>query len=171
MPAIIALSVVLMVIFIAWLLAAQALYWSLYGPNPPESYLGFLGQVLATPRGWALIILGHAVGFVFAAAVFCISVVSFPLLLDRDVGAGCAVQTSLRAVMANPRTMALWALIIAALLIIGSAPLTVGLAIVMPILGHASWHLYRRTVDASGLKNPLPSPWGVEGPDEARSKM
>jgi uncharacterized membrane protein len=158
MPAILALAVVLMVIFIAWLIAAQALYWFLYGPNPPDSYLGFLGEVLTTARGWALIILGHVVGFVFAAAVFCISVVSFPLLLDHDVGAGCAVQTSFRAVMANPRPMALWAFIIAALLIIGSAPLTVGLAIVMPVLGHASWHLYRRTVEAAGLENPPSSP-------------
>jgi uncharacterized membrane protein len=158
LPAILALGVVLMAIFVVWLLAAQALYVALFGPNSPESYLTLLGQVLTTPRGWILIILGHAVGFMFAAAVFCIGVVSFPLLLDRDVGATYAVQTSIKAVIANPGPMALWALIIAALLMIGSIPLMVGLAVVMPILGHASWHLYRRTVDVSGSMNPPPSP-------------
>lgn len=154
LPAIIALGGALMVIFLAWLLAAQALYWSLYGEMVPESYTGFLYEVLTTRRGWTMIVLGHAIGFVFALAAFSIGVVSFPLLLDRDVGATCAVQTSLRAVMTNPRPMALWALIVAGLLMIGSAPLLVGLAVVMPILGHASWHLYRRTVVPSGEMNP-----------------
>ncbi|HEX2137543.1 MAG TPA: DUF2189 domain-containing protein [Microvirga sp.] len=158
LPAIVALGIVLMIIFTLWLMAAQALYAALYGSEPPQSYIGFIGEVLTTARGWALIVLGHVIGFVFAAAVFCISVVSFPLLLDRDVGATCAVQTSIKAVMTNPRPMALWALIIAALLIIGSAPLMVGLAIVMPVLGHASWHLYRRTVDPPGPMNPPPAP-------------
>ena len=96
--------------------------------------------------------LGHAIGFLFAATVFCISVISFPLLLDRDVGAISAVQTSVKAVLTNPGPMALWAVIIAALLMVGSAPLLVGLAVVMPILGHASWHLYRRTVDLSAAR-------------------
>jgi uncharacterized membrane protein len=155
LPAIAALGVVLMVLFLLWLASAQALYVWLMGPKAPESYLGFLGEVFTTARGWALIILGHAVGFVFAAAVFAIGVISFPLLLDRDVGAGCAVQTSIRAVAANPRTMALWAAVIAVLLIVGSAPLLVGLAIVMPVLGHASWHLYRRTVEPSERANPV----------------
>jgi uncharacterized membrane protein len=157
LPAIGALGVVLMVLFLVWLASAQALYVWLMGPTAPESYVGFLSEVFTTARGWALIILGHAVGFVFAAAVFTIGVISFPLLLDRDVGAGCAVQTSVRAVVANPGTMALWAAIIAVLLIVGSAPLLVGLAVVMPVLGHASWHLYRRTVEPSERANPAPS--------------
>ncbi len=154
LPAIIALGSVLMVIFVTWLLAAQALYWSLYGGMVPESYTGFLYEVITTRRGWTMIVLGHAIGFVFALAAFSIGVISFPMLLDRDVGATCAVQTSLRAIVTNPRPMALWALVVAALLMIGSAPLLVGLAVVMPVLGHASWHLYRRTVVPSGEKNP-----------------
>jgi uncharacterized membrane protein len=156
LPAILALGVVLMGIFVVWLATAQALYEWLYGPFAPRSYTAFLLEVLTTARGWTLIIVGHALGFVFAAAVFIIGVISFPLLLDRDCGAACAVQTSVRAVMANPRTMALWAAIIAALLMIGSLPLLVGLAVVMPILGHASWHLYRRTVEPPEAGNPLP---------------
>jgi uncharacterized membrane protein len=156
LPAILALGVVLMVIFAVWLAVAQGLYEWLYGEMAPDSYAAFLKQILTTGRGWTLIILGHAIGLVFAAVVLSISVISFPMLLDRDVGAACAVQTSVRAVMANPRTMALWGLIVAALVMIGSAPLLVGLAVVMPILGHASWHLYRRTVEPPVVTNPVP---------------
>jgi uncharacterized membrane protein len=158
LPAILALGLLLLVIFILWLATAQALYQWLYGPTAPESYTAFLADVLTTARGWTLIILGHALGLLFAAAVFTVGVISFPLLLDRDCGAACAVQTSVRAVLANPRTMALWAAIIAGLLMIGSLPLLVGLAVVMPILGHASWHLYRRTVEPPEARNPPPRP-------------
>jgi len=79
--------------------------------------------------------------------VLAISVISFPLLLDRDVGAAIAVRTSIRAVLTNPETMALWGLIVAGLLALGFATLLVGLAIVVPVLGHATWHLYRRVVE------------------------
>jgi uncharacterized membrane protein len=75
-----------------------------------------------------------------------ISVVSFPLLLDRNVGAGVAILASVKVVLRNPVTMAIWGLIIAGLLLIGSLPLFIGLAIVMPVLGHSSWHLYRKVV-------------------------
>jgi uncharacterized membrane protein len=155
LPAILALGALLMVVLVLWLFAAKALYQSLYGAMAPESYTGLIYEVLTTRRGWTMIVLGHAIGFVFALVAFSIGVVSFPLLLDRNVGAICAVQTSIRAVLANPRTMALWAAMIAGLLMIGSTPLLVGLAVVMPILGHASWHLYRRTVEPAGdTKDP-----------------
>jgi uncharacterized membrane protein len=78
--------------------------------------------------------------------VLAISVVSFPLLLDRDIGLGTAIGTSFRAVLENPGTMAVWGLIVAGALIVGSIPLFLGLVIVMPILGHATWHLYRAVV-------------------------
>ena len=94
-----------------------------------------------------LFVVGGLVGFVFAALTFAISVLSFPMLLDRDVGLLLAVRTSLAAVRANPVPMALWALTIAVALVLGSLPLFVGLAIVMPVLGHATWHLYRRAVE------------------------
>ena len=155
-PSILALGLLLMGIFVVWLTTAQALYEWLYGPFAPKSYTAFLSEVLTTSRGWMLIILGHGLGFVFAAIVFTISVISFPLLLDRDCGAASAVQTSVRAVLANPKTMTLWALTLAVLLMIGSIPLLVGLAVVMPILGHASWHLYRRTVEPPAAPNPAP---------------
>lgn len=160
LPSILALGLVLMVIFLAWLATAQALYEWLYGEMAPESYAAFLGEVVTTSKGWTLIVLGHAIGFVFAFVVFSISVLSFPLLLDRDCGVACAVQTSVEAVLKNPKTMGFWALIVAALLMIGSAPLLVGLAVVMPILGHASWHLYRRAVEPASPEtaNPPPAP-------------
>ena len=119
----------------------------MFGPAPPDSITGFLSDVLATPRGWALIILGHAIGFVFAAIVLTTTVVAFPLLLDRDVGAYEAIHTSVRAVLANPIPMAAWGLIVAVLLIVGSLPVFAGLAIVLPVLGHATWHIYRKVVE------------------------
>ena len=94
----------------------------------------------------AMIVVGVGVGFLFALLVLAISVVSFPLLLDRDVGLYTAVMTSIRAVLANPAPMAIWGLIVAGGLVIGSIPLLLGLAIVMPVLGHATWHLYRKVV-------------------------
>jgi uncharacterized membrane protein len=93
-----------------------------------------------------LIVAGNALGFVFSAIVFCLSVNSYPLLLDRDVGAIPAILTSFRAVAANPGPMLVWALIVALALAIGFIPLFIGLAVVLPILGHATWHLYRKVV-------------------------
>jgi uncharacterized membrane protein len=145
LPSILALGFVLLMLFICWQAAAESLYLWLFGPTAPESVNGFLTEVLSTSRGWTLIILGNAIGFAFAA-VLSISVVSFPLLLDRNVGVAVAVHTSVRAVLANPLTMALWGLIIAASLVIGFLFAFVGLAFVVPILAHASWHLYRRAV-------------------------
>ncbi|WP_134498551.1 DUF2189 domain-containing protein [Microvirga pakistanensis] len=142
-----ALGVLLMVIFIAWILAAQAIYQSLFGWHAPQSMSAFLQEVFTTRNGWTLIVVGNAVGFVFSAVVFCLSVISFPLLLDRDVGAIPAIVASFRAVAANPGPMLVWALIVALALAIGFIPLFIGLAVVLPILGHATWHLYRKVVE------------------------
>ncbi|MGA0596157.1 DUF2189 domain-containing protein [Enterovirga sp. CN4-39] len=143
---ILAMGVLLLVVLVCWLATAQALYHAIYGDLVPEAYDDFLWEVVTTPRGWTLIVLGHVLGFLYALAVFSMCVVSFPMLLDRNVGVGTAILTSVEVVRRNPRIMATWALIIAALVMIGSAPLLVGLAIVLPVLGHASWHLYRRAV-------------------------
>jgi len=146
-PSIIALGVVLLVIFLVWLTTARLLYQSIFGYAVPTSLAGLINQVLTTSEGMRLIAMGNILGFVFAVAVLSISVISFPLLLDRDVGVAVAVYTSVKAVVMNPFTMALWGLIVAAALLVGSIPLFVGLAIVMPVLGHATWHLYRRVVE------------------------
>src|SRR5262249_46778690 len=142
-----AVGILLMLLFVAWLMTAQGLYQSLFAVYAaPDSATAFLKSVFTTPAGWKLIIFGNAIGFVFAVVAFTLSVVSFPLLLDRDVGAAAALLTSIRAVAANPVTMAMWGLIVAGLLLLGSLPFFVGLAVVMPILGHSTWHLYRRVV-------------------------
>jgi uncharacterized membrane protein len=144
---IIALGVLLLVIFVSWIAVAQAIYVANFGYTPAELVPDFLRRVLTTPAGWTLIIVGNGVGFLFAAAVLTISIVSFPLLLDRDVGAVVAVLTSVRATLKNPVVIAAWGLIVAALLLAGSLPLFVGLAVVMPVLGHSTWHLYRKLVE------------------------
>ncbi len=144
---ILALGALLVVIFLLWIAVAQAIYVATFGNAPPGSIPDFLRQVFTTPEGWTLIVVGNGIGFLFAVVVFMISVVSFPLLLDRNVGAGVAILTSVRVVLRNPVTMAMWGLIIAGLLVIGSLPLFIGLAVVMPVLGHSSWHLYRKVVE------------------------
>ncbi len=144
--AILALGALLTVIFLIWLATAQSIYQSLFGYGTPESLTAFARDVIGTPAGHALIVLGNGVGFLFAVVVLAISVVSFPLLLDRDVGAAVAIVTSVRAVLANPVAMAAWGLIVAAALALGSLPFFFGLAVVMPVLAHATWHLYRKVV-------------------------
>lgn len=151
LPSIAAVALVLFALFIVWLLTAKLLYQDLFGPEPPASLWAFFSETVTTRRGWTLIALGHAIGLVFAAIVLCTTIVAFPLLLDRDVGAYEAVHTSVRVAMANPVPTLVWGMMIAALLIIGSLPLLVGLAIVLPVLGHATWHLYRKVIE------PLPA--------------
>lgn len=140
------LSVVLGVIYFAWLGAALAIYREIYGTAAPTSVSGFIAEVLTTRAGWTLIIVGCGVGFLFALVALAISAVSFPMLLDRHAGVATAIQTSVHAFMANPMTMMLWGFIVASLLVIGALPLFAGLAVVMPVLGHATWHLYRKVV-------------------------
>ncbi|HEY1935362.1 MAG TPA: DUF2189 domain-containing protein, partial [Acetobacteraceae bacterium] len=142
--AIAGLGLLLVAIFLLWLLTAQGLYDVTLGPKPPVSAAAFAHDVVATWRGWVMIAAGVGIGFVFAVVVLSISVVSFPLLLDHNVRLETAIGTSVRAVRRNKRIMALWGLIVAAGLVLGSLPALLGLVVVMPVLGHATWHLYRR---------------------------
>ena len=144
--AIVLLGLLLMAIFLLWLATALAIYVLTLGPEPPVSISGFARDVFTTPAGWVLIGAGVGVGFLFALLVLAIGVVSFPLLLDREAGLDTAVATSVRAVVANPGPMALWGLIVAGGLVLGTIPCLLGLIVVMPVLGHATWHLYRRVV-------------------------
>jgi uncharacterized membrane protein len=140
------LGLLLVGIFLLWLVAAQVIYVATLGPAAPVSVAAFAREVLDTEAGWAMAVVGVGVGFLFAVLVLAISVVAFPLLLDRNVGIDTAVWTSVRVVAVNPGVMAVWGAIIVALLVIGSLPVLVGLAVVLPVLGHATWHLYRRAV-------------------------
>ena len=140
------LGLVLMVIYFIWMGAAWKIYEMGFGGEAPESVVGFASQIFDTPKGSALTIFGSGVGFFFAVMVFSLSLVSFPMILDRNVSAMIAARTSLRVVLKNPITMAIWGLMVAGSLLIGALPFFVGLAVVLPVLGHASWHLYRKTV-------------------------
>lgn len=144
--AIFGLGLILLAIFLAWLAAAYGVYALQLGPAPPTSLGAFAHAVLMTRAGWGMIFIGLGVGFMFALAALIISVVSFPLLLDHGGGIGRAIATSARAVAANPGPMALWGLIVAGLLALGSTPALFGLILVMPWLGHATWRLYRKIV-------------------------
>lgn len=143
---ILALGGILVVIFLAWIGVAMAIYAFTLGAAPTSAG-DFLNRLISTPEGWALILLGNGIGFLFALLVLAISAVSFPLLVDRQVDWVVAMRTSIAAFMANFRPMLAWGLIVAGGLLLGSIPLFVGLALVMPILGHATWHLYRKTVE------------------------
>jgi len=155
--AIAALGLLLLAVFGIWVMVANAIYIGAFGYAPPASIETFLRDVFTTQAGWSLIVIGNLVGFCFAAVVLTIGVVSFPLLLDRDVGAAVALLTSIRAVAQNPGVMALWGFTVAALLLLGSLPAFLGLTVVMPVLGHATWHLYRKVVDGeAGLR---PGQW------------
>ena len=139
------LGLALLAIFLLWLAAAQNIYTAFLG-QPPTSAAAFLRDVFTTRAGWAMALMGIAVGFVFAVLVLSVSVVSFPILLDRNVGLSAAVITSVRTVLANPIPMACWGLIVAGSLLLASIPLFLGHIVAVPVLGHATWHLYRKLV-------------------------
>lgn len=142
----------LLLIFFGWLIAAGALYVALFHWATPTSIPQFLEQVLLTPRGWALIIGGAIIGAIFGWVVLALSVASMPMLVDCDVSAAEAVSASWRAAQANKGEMVRWGLIVLGLLVLGSIPLFVGLAFVLPWLGYSTWHLYTRLIDRSALQ-------------------
>jgi len=141
-----ALAVGLVVIFLLWLTVARGLFHLIMGPDLPAGFGEMLSQVFGTSQGLTLIVMGNVVGAGFALAVLAMTVVSFPMLLDRDVAPGEAVRTSLAAFRANVMPLLLWGVIVALTLAAGMALLFVGLAVALPVLGHATWHLYRRLV-------------------------
>ena len=144
------LSALLMAIYFIWLGTAWLIYEQTFAGAVPESIMGFVVQILTTPAGWTLIVVGCGAGFIIATVAFTLSVVSFPMLVDQNVSVTTAVQTSIRAVVANPITMGMWAFIVASALLIGSLPFFVGLSVVLPVLGHSTWHLYRKLVERGG---------------------
>jgi uncharacterized membrane protein len=139
-------------IFLAWIFIASGLYIALFGWWEPPSIAAFLSRILTTPEGWALILIGNAIGLVFSAVVLAISVVSLPMLVDCNLSAAQAVSTSWRAARTNPGVLLRWGLIVASLLVLGSIPFFVGLAAVLPWLGYATWHLYTKLIDRSAIR-------------------
>lgn len=144
--AVLILGLYLAAVFAAWIIVAHFIWYVTLGPEQPDSLSGFVQQVLYTGAGWTLIVTGIAVGFCFALIVLATSVVSFPLLLHRNVGVPRAVHTSYQVFRKNPKVVFTWGVVIALLLLIGSIPALIGLIIVLPLLGHATWHFYKRAV-------------------------
>ena len=150
-----ALGAMLLVLLTLWLTAAQSLYEGMFSSSTPRTFGGLLSQVFNEPGGMTLLLVGSALGAVFALVTLCTTVIAFPLLLDRDVGAYVAVETSIRVVLRNPVPMIAWGIIVGAGLFLGSLPLFVGLALIIPIFGHATWHLYRKVIEpASAIRGP-----------------
>ena len=145
---ILALSILMMLLYLAWLFMAQFLYFGMFGVDPPVSASDFVNQLVTTRRGMGLAVYGVLLGFFFAVAALAMSVVAFPLLLDKPVTAATAVVTSIKAVAFNFMVMAVWGVIVVVLLAAGAVVFLLGLAVVLPILGHSTWHLYRRVVEA-----------------------
>lgn len=139
-------GLVLLVLYAIWIGAARMIYLATFGDVRHESVGALLEAVLTTAAGWALIIVGFGVGFLFALAALAIGALSLPAIVDRGVSASEAMTLSVRAFVANPRTMLLWGLVVATAIFVGSLPLFLGLMIVLPVFGHATWHFYRQFV-------------------------
>lgn len=144
--AILRLGLLLAVLFVLWLMTANALYGAIFGASQPTSLSALIGVVFTTPQGWSLLLLGNLAGLGFALIALSTTVIAFPLLLDRGGSASQAVRTSLQAFSVNPLPLLGWGVIVTVLLALGSIPFFVGLALVLPILGHATWHLYRAMI-------------------------
>ena len=170
---ILALGLLLLILFLVWIAVAHAIYILSFGYAEPNNAATFLHQVLTTPEGRRMIVVGNSVGFLFAVIALTVSAISFPLLLDRHVSVATAILTSARVVAQNPATMAVWGLIVAASLFAGMLPLFLGLAVVIPVLGHATWHLYRRALEPDSGPRPdfHPTPRGVRYAAEFPSSL
>jgi uncharacterized membrane protein len=144
--AMLGVGTLLFALFVTWIATAQAVYTTVFGYETAANIPDFAERVLTTQQGLWLIVVGCGIGFVFALVALCISVVAFPMMLDRQATAGEAMATSMRVVAQNPVPMLAWGLIVAALLVLGTIPFFLGLAVVIPLLGHATWHLYRAVI-------------------------
>ena len=156
--AMLGLGTLLLALFVVWIAFAQAIYVAAFGYGGAADGADFVRRVLTTPAGWWMIAVGCGTGFLFALVALCLSVISFPLMLDRHAGAFESMVTSLRVVARNPVPMATWGLIVAALLVAGTIPFFLGLAVVIPLLGHATWHLYREAIAIAPNARPIMTP-------------
>lgn len=152
---ILALGGLLLILFIVWIWIAHTMYIDRYGYGSHRTMLALANDLVTTDKGRELLLTGTAIGFVFAVVALCISVVSFPLLLDRNVGLAAAISTSVAVALKNPVQILAWGAIVAFSLLLGTLPILFGLAIVVPVLGHATWHLYRKALAQD--KSPRPA--------------
>ena len=140
------MAAVIVIFFLFWNFLAHMIFALFLGLQVMTNVTSSLG-VFLTANGLTMLGFGTVVGAVFATVLFSISVVSLPLLLDREVDFVTAMIASFSCVLANPGVMAIWGALVAALLFIGMVPGFLGLFVVLPVLGHASWHLYRLALE------------------------
>lgn len=142
--------------YIIWLDIAIALYVIFFGLNPVDLY-GLVEAVITTPMGALFFVIGNFVGLVLSIFVFSITAVSFPLLFDRDVDFITAMITSVKTVLENRKPMIFWCAIIGVFFAISILSLFVALIVALPILGHATWHLYRRVIEPETEETAIPA--------------
>lgn len=140
-----AMAAVIVVYFLFWNFLSHMIF-ALFLGNAVMTNVSSSLAVFLTPEGLAMLAFGTAVGAAFATLLFCLTVVSLPMLLDREVDFVTAMLTSFALVRENPRLMLGWGALIAICLFLGMLPGFVGLLVVLPLFGHASWHLYRRAI-------------------------
>lgn len=141
------MAFVTLFVFLIWMYQVRLLLALFLGLRSFASFSGFMEVVLTTPEGLIFLAIGHIVGAALSLLVFSITVISIPLLLDRDVDFITAMITSVKTVATSPGPMLVWGLIVAASLVVASLPLFVGLVVVLPVLGHTTWHLYLKAVE------------------------
>jgi len=146
---ILALTIMMAVLYLAWLFMAELIFFSLFETTMPASLSDFINQLFNTRHGGALIAYGNFVGLLFAFAAIALSIVAFPLALDKPVTSFTAVVVSIRAFMANTLVLTVWGLIVVGLMALGAVVFLIGLAVTLPVLGHATWHLYRKLIVTS----------------------
>ena len=140
------LALVSLFTLIIWLDLAVLLFLVFYGAHVP-SLTELFTSVFTTPYGLAFLFVGNGLGAIIALIVFSFTAVSPPLVVDRDVDFVTAMTTSVRAVLANPRTMLAWAAVIGMDLAVSFVTLFVALLVIFPVLGHTTWRLYRRLIE------------------------
>lgn len=142
---ILAMSILMTVLYVAWLFMAELIFFSTFD-TMPATLSAFINELFTTRHGGALIFYGNFVGFLFAFAAMAMSVIAFPLALDKPVTSMTAISVSIRAFTANVYVLAVWGMVVVAMLTVGAALFLIGLSVALPVLGHATWHLYRKII-------------------------
>ncbi|MGI9405953.1 MAG: DUF2189 domain-containing protein [Hyphomicrobiaceae bacterium] len=140
------MAFVMLFVFWVWMYQARTLFAVFFGSRGFATFEGFIEAILTTANGWTFLAVGHLVGAIISLVLFSVTVVACPLLLDREVDFITAMITSIRSVLASPVVMIAWGLFVIVSVILSALPAFLGLLVVLPVLGHATWHLYRRIV-------------------------
>ena len=142
------MAFVMLFVFWVWMYQVRLLVAIILSRMSFSTLDRFIEVVFTTPQGWTFLAVGHVVGAVLALVLFSITVISIPLLLDRESDFVTAMITSVKTVMSNPVPMVIWGIFVTLAVIASSVPLFAGLLVTLPVLGHATWHLYKKAVAA-----------------------